>query len=98
MRLSRLSGMLSSLHVRAVLLGLAVGTFGATIDASSRLQLTEQEYGLASLFRLRGPRPPPEDVVIIAMNQRAADNISLSKDPIGYERCDDLQVGAVDSL
>ena len=55
--------------------------------------MVEQQYGLAWLFRLRGPLPAPDEAVIIAMDQRAADNINLLRDPGDFERCRGLEVG-----
>jgi adenylate cyclase len=53
----------------------------------------EQEAGLRWLFALRGPMEPPDDVVIVVMNQRAAANISLPRDPEQFHRCADVIVG-----
>jgi len=91
--LSALSSVTQKPLARAIVAGVLVGTLGALASLSPAFDMIEQEYGLAWLFRLRGPQPAPEDVLIIAMDQRAADNISLLRASDDFERCRGLTIG-----
>src|SRR2546423_2445612 len=41
----------------------------------------EEEYGLGSLFQLRGPKSPPPDVMIVAIDRASADELGLPAPP-----------------
>lgn len=92
--LSRMTGMTQRPLARAAVAGVLVGALGALASISPAVEVMEQEYGLAWLFRLRGPQAVPDEVVVIAMDQHAADNISLLRDPGDFERCRGLEVGS----
>jgi adenylate cyclase len=91
--LSEVRRITAAAPARALVAGMLVGVLGALASLSPAVELVEQQYGLGWLFRLRGPRPPPDEVVIIAMDQRAGDNISLLRAPQEFERCNGLQFG-----
>ena len=91
--LSRIAGVTQRPLARAAVAGALVGALGALASFSPALQIVEQQYGLAALFRLRGPLPTSDEVVVVAMDQRAADNISLLRAPQDFERCRGLEVG-----
>jgi adenylate cyclase len=74
--------------------GIAVGVLCAALLAIPEVRSLEQRFGLQLLFDLRGPVEPPGHAAIILMNERAADAISLPRDPERFHRCDDLRVGA----
>lgn len=46
----------------------------------------EVELGLAWLFKLRGPLPAPQDVIIISMDRRSAEKLQLRDDPEKWPR------------
>ena len=85
--LSGMTGATQRPLARAAVAGVLVGALGALASSSTAVEMIEQQYGLAWLFRLRGPQPSPDEVVVIAMDQRAADNISLLRNPGDFERC-----------
>jgi len=70
----------------AIALGLSI----ATIGLGSYLFLPgfklEVGSGLDQLFRLRGQRPAPEEVVIIAMDKIASDTLEQPNDPAKWSR------------
>ncbi len=62
----------------AALLALLVGLAGAVFAASGPGRQLEQDIGLAQLYALRGPRVPPPDVVLVAMDRRSTDGLGIS--------------------
>jgi adenylate cyclase len=73
--------------------GIAVGAVCASLLAFPQIRHLEQEVGLGWLFKLRGPAEPPDQVVLVLINQEAASNISLPRDAEEFHRCKDLRVG-----
>jgi len=74
--------------------GIAVGALCAALLLIPQIRSLEQQVGLQWLFALRGPVEPPGQAVLVLMNERSADSISLSRDPERFHRCEDLRVGA----
>lgn len=72
----------------------AVGALCAALLWVAQIRELEQEFGLRWLFQLRGPAEAPQDVVLVIMNQRAADHIFLPRDPEKYQRCIDVRIGS----
>ena len=54
--------------VTAGLLGIAVGVLGILVGLSSYGIQLEENVGLHGLFRMRGPRKPPDETVIVTMD------------------------------
>ncbi len=76
-----------------VVSGVAVGAVCAALLWIPPIRDLEPEVGLQWLFKLRGPVEPPDQIAIVVMNQRAASNIFLPRDPEKFHRCLDLIVG-----
>ena len=74
--------------------GVAVGAVCAALLTIPEIRALEQQVGLQWLFTLRGPIDPPGNAVLVLMNERSADSISLPRDPERFHRCEDLRVGA----
>ncbi len=74
--------------------GIAVGAVCAALLWLAPVRALEQEVGLRWLFTMRGTTAPPEQVVIVAMNRRAAANIFLPRDPDRFHRCQEVVVGS----
>jgi adenylate cyclase len=74
--------------------GIAVGALCAALLFIPGVRSLEQRIGLQWLFDLRGPVDPPGHAILVLMNERAADAISLPRDPERFHRCEDLRVGA----
>ncbi|MGH8250953.1 MAG: CHASE2 domain-containing protein [Steroidobacteraceae bacterium] len=77
----------------AIVSGSAVGVLCAVILAVPQVRALEQRAGLHWLFKLRGPVDPPDSVVLILLNQQAANSISLPRDAERFHHCEDLQIG-----
>jgi adenylate cyclase len=73
--------------------GLVVGALCAASLEIPAIRALEQRFGLQWLFDLRGPVDPPGHAVLVLMNERSADSISLPRDPERFHRCEDLRVG-----
>jgi adenylate cyclase len=61
------------------ILGLAVSLFPLGLDL-------EENIGMGLLFRLRGPRTTPSDVIVVALDKVSADNLNLPMDPEKWPR------------
>jgi adenylate cyclase len=77
----------------AVLAGVGVGAISAALLAIPAVRATEQQLGLRWLFQLRGTVDPPADIVLVLINQQAADSLSLPRDGESFYRCEGLQIG-----
>jgi adenylate cyclase len=75
-----------SSSAKTVIYGLAVGAFGLVISLTLAGALWEDNFGLEVLFRLRGPRPAPEEVVIITMDKDSANRLNLPASPRKWPR------------
>ena len=60
-----------------LLLGLLVAIAGISFFFSPYGQKLEEDIGLALLFKLRGPRPPPENIVIVNLDQISSRKLGL---------------------
>ena len=71
---------------RPLLIGLVTGLLGV-LASNSHVGLEFEEWiGLDLLFKLRGTREPPADVVIVSMDDASADHFKLYKDPEKWPR------------
>ncbi len=61
----------------ALVLGFLVAVTGLIFFFSPYGQKLEEDIGLALLFKLRGPRPPPEDIVIVNLDQISSQKLGL---------------------
>ncbi|MGH8284870.1 MAG: hypothetical protein ACRETT_03790 [Steroidobacteraceae bacterium] len=59
-------------RLSAVAAGIAVGAMCAALLGIPQVRQLEEQVGLRWLFNLRGPVDPPEQAVIVVMNQEAA--------------------------
>lgn len=73
----------SRFHVIVVLLAI-VTTTGLGLTPWG-LQL-EEEIGLSWLFHSRGERPPPDNILVIAMDKYSANRLGLSNEPGSWPR------------
>ena len=60
-----------------MLLGLLVAGAGLCFFFSPYGQKLEEDIGLALLFKIRGPRPAPEDIVIVNLDQISSQKLGL---------------------
>jgi adenylate cyclase len=78
----------------AVLAGVGVGAISAALLAIPAMRAMEQQVGLRWLLQMRGPVDPPADIVLVLINQQAANSLSLPRDGESFYRCEGLQIGA----
>jgi adenylate cyclase len=64
---------------KGALLGLAAGIVGMAAGLSPFGANLEESLGLEILFRLRGHRTPPSDVVVISIDKESADRLDLDE-------------------
>jgi adenylate cyclase len=74
--------------VKAILLGLFTGILGILASLAPFVLDLEEKAGLDWLFTLRGPRTPPSDVVVVAVDKASADALGLPVEPDKWPRLD----------
>ena len=77
--------MMSRLRKPAVL-GLVIGIAGVLLSFVHFVGDLEEYLGLHILFKLRGTRHPPSDVLIISMDRTSADAFNFPEDPRKWSR------------
>jgi adenylate cyclase len=71
--------------LRHVLLAVGVGLAGAALSVTEWAHRAEETYGLLTLFTLRGPRPAPEGVEIVALDEASLARFrDLPADPAAW--------------
>ncbi|MBI5574956.1 MAG: adenylate/guanylate cyclase domain-containing protein [Deltaproteobacteria bacterium] len=69
-----------SRRVGSLILGLFIGAAGVGIGLAPFGLALEEDLGLELLFRLRGPRKPPPEVVIVSIDKASSDRMDLPHD------------------
>jgi adenylate cyclase len=82
-----------SARTRARLISLGVGIAAASACAIPGTWIVQENIDLYALFHLRGTRPLPPEVVIVPIDRRAAQAISVLRDPQGRAECRDVRIG-----
>lgn len=77
-------------------LGLAVGLLGVLVGLLPAGLALEEQFGLDGLFRMRGPRPAPSEVVVITIDKVSAEYFQLPNEPRKWPR--HLHAQLVDNL
>ncbi len=72
--------------LKGLVVGLFVGLVGIGIGLSPMGAGFEQGVGLSWLFGLRGPVTPPDDVVVVAMDNRTGEQLGLPTLPRDWPR------------
>ncbi|MGE5248007.1 MAG: CHASE2 domain-containing protein [Verrucomicrobiota bacterium] len=62
---------------KGVAVGLAVGVLGVAVSLTPFGLNVAEDFGLTILFRLRGHRKPPPEVVVVSIDQESADALDL---------------------
>ena len=71
---------------KAIILGFLIGIVGLLIGPFRFALDIEENAGLGLLFKLRGVRPAPSDVVIISIERGSSENLSLPNNPDKWPR------------
>ena len=72
--------------IKAAVLGLVVGILGLLISPFQFAMNLEEDTGLGLLFKLRGPRKPPADVVVVSIDKQSSDKLDLNNNPDKWPR------------
>lgn len=71
---------------KAVILGLLTGVLGLLLSLIPVVFELEENVGLAILFKLRGARQAPSDVIIVSIDKASAARLNLPNDPGQWPR------------
>src|SRR5919106_1634494 len=81
---------------KATCLGLFLGILGVVISFLPVVHDTEENAGLGLLFKLRGARKAPSDVVVVNIDRESAEHLNAPDDPEKWPRS--LHAGLVEKL
>ncbi|HTS53168.1 MAG TPA: adenylate/guanylate cyclase domain-containing protein [Burkholderiales bacterium] len=76
----------------ALTVGLVLTILGAALTLVPVLWPLQESFDLWLLFKLRGPKPPPDDIVLVTIDQQSSERITLPRDPVTRDQCSDLRV------
>ena len=76
--------------------GLAIGLAGVLATWLPGAADLQQDFELRWLFRLRGPLPPPPEVVVVAIDEKSARNLGVPSRPAQWPR--NLHARLIDRL
>lgn len=82
--------------MRAALAGAIVAVLGVVAALPPLVPRLEQVVGLTWLYRLRGPRPVPPDVLIVGIDRRSAEALGLPANPDRWPR--GIHAALIDAL
>lgn len=71
---------------RSAIYGVTIAVLGLMISLTPFGMSLEENFGLHILFRMRGERTAPEDVIIITMDRDSAERLNLSGTPRKWPR------------
>jgi adenylate cyclase len=71
---------------KALLLGILTGLFGVVVSSLPVMHALEESIGLDLLFKLRGTRTPPADVVVVSIDKLSARSLGLPDEPAKWPR------------
>jgi serine phosphatase RsbU (regulator of sigma subunit) len=82
--------------VKAIILGFLIGIVGLLISPIRFVLELEENTGLGLLFKLRGARPAPSDVIVISIEKESSEYLSLPNNPDKWPRS--LHARLIDNL
>ena len=71
---------------QAAYFGVAIGIFGVLLSFVPWVNKTEEDLGLAVLFKLRGPRKPPSEAVVVSIDKESSESLNVSGNPARWDR------------
>jgi adenylate cyclase len=82
--------------LKATFLGLFLGILGVVISFLPVVHDTEENAGLGLLFKVRGARKAPSEVVVVSIDRESAEHLNAPDDPEKWPRS--LHAGLVEKL
>ncbi|MGD2024118.1 MAG: CHASE2 domain-containing protein, partial [Desulfobacterales bacterium] len=82
--------------VKAIILGFLIGIVGLLISPFRFALELEENTGLGLLFKLRGARPAPSDVIVISIEKESSEYLGLPNNPDKWPRS--LHARLIDNL
>jgi serine phosphatase RsbU (regulator of sigma subunit) len=82
--------------VKAIILGFLIGVVGLLISPFRFVLELEENTGLGLLFKLRGARPAPFDVIVISIEKESSEYLDLPNNPDKWPRS--LHARLIDNL
>jgi len=70
----------------AVAAGLLLGLVGLALSFLQLAKNTEEDIGLALLFKMRGIRTPPADVAVVSIDHESSEQLHVPDDPDRWPR------------
>lgn len=70
----------------AAFYGCLLGIIGAFVSVLPFAHEIEEDAGLGLLFRLRGPRKPPSDVVVVGIDKESSEHLNVSSNAANWPR------------
>jgi adenylate cyclase len=80
-----------------LVIGAILAAIGGLLVSFPLFWPAQESIDLAILFKLRGTRAVPDDVVLVTIDPQTSERVSLPAELEARERCLDLRVGAVPS-
>ncbi|MGA1824944.1 MAG: CHASE2 domain-containing protein [bacterium] len=77
---------MSRLLHKAIFLGFFIGIVGVVVSLFHCAHTIEENAGLGLLFKLRGVREAPSDIVIVSIDEESSENLSVPDNPIRWPR------------
>jgi serine phosphatase RsbU (regulator of sigma subunit) len=71
---------------KAIILGFLIGIVGLLISPFRFTLDIEENAGLGVLFKLRGVRPAPPDVIVVSIEKESSEHLSLPNNPDKWPR------------
>ena len=75
-----------------IITGLVLAVLGSLLTVLPALWPLQESFDLWLLFKLRGAKSPPDDVVLVTIDQQSSERITLPSDPVARDQCANLKV------
>lgn len=82
--------------LKALPLGVAIAITGLVVSFFPLAHDLEEDIGLGLLFKMRGPRQPPSEAIVVSIDKESADQLKIPENPDKWPRS--LHARLVDAL
>jgi len=77
---------MTSRLLKTIIFGLVMGIIGLILSYLNPLFSLEENSGLGLLFKLRGEKEPPADVVVVSIDKESSDQLGIPDNPDKWPR------------